>query len=82
MSPKMWIFLVFAYVSIVFVCGESFGHNKSEVGVVHRIRKNNCPVGHFECGGSHKVLLCIPQSANCNGKRECPDGSDEFNCRK
>ncbi|XP_035704191.1 relaxin receptor 2 isoform X2 [Folsomia candida] len=36
-----------------------------------------CPAGHFSCSNSN---ICIPQAANCNGRIECPDGSDEKDC--
>lgn len=39
-----------------------------------------CPVGHFGC--LNDPTLCVPQSAVCNGKPECPDASDEYKCGK
>ena len=39
-----------------------------------------CPVGHFECATDNS--LCVPQASICNSKADCPDNSDEQNCRK
>jgi len=40
-----------------------------------------CPLGHFGC--TINPSLCIPQSAICNGKPDCPDAEDEgTRCRE
>lgn len=36
---------------------------------------SSCPEGFFAC--KTNSILCLPQSAICNGKADCPDGSDE-----
>jgi len=48
--------------------------------VVVSSASSSCPVGHFEC--TNNPSLCVPQSAICNGKPECPGASDEYECGK
>ncbi|CAH1382715.1 unnamed protein product [Tenebrio molitor] len=36
-----------------------------------------CTQGYFQCEGD---TLCIPQQSNCDGKKDCPSGSDEMRC--
>lgn len=36
-----------------------------------------CPKGYFKCLTDPG---CLPMSAKCNKKRDCSDGSDEWNC--
>ena len=38
----------------------------------------NCTAEQFSCitGG------CVPQQDRCDGKPDCKDGTDEYNCRK
>jgi hypothetical protein len=47
---------------------------------VPSLTTKNCPSGHFSC--DIDASLCVPQAAICNGKEECPDGSDEGDCGK
>ncbi len=35
-----------------------------------------CSPNSFTC----KSGKCIPQNLKCNGKNDCPDGSDEESC--
>jgi len=44
------------------------------------VQPSLCPLGHFEC--TVNSALCVPQNVICNGKPDCPDGSDENNCGK
>lgn len=37
-----------------------------------------CGTSTFRCGGN----LCIPQSWVCDDQADCPNASDEMNCRK
>ena len=36
-----------------------------------------CAKGEFECGDGQ----CLPAVSKCNQLEECPDGSDEADCR-
>ncbi|XP_018597567.1 relaxin receptor 1-like isoform X2 [Scleropages formosus] len=36
-----------------------------------------CPLGQFPCGN---LLVCLPQSRQCNGVKDCENGADEENC--
>ncbi|CAL4120395.1 unnamed protein product, partial [Meganyctiphanes norvegica] len=48
--------------------------------VLHYQITNNktvCKLEEFNCGSPS---LCIPESWQCNGQKECPDGLDETNC--
>ncbi|XP_075985090.1 putative vitellogenin receptor yl [Anticarsia gemmatalis] len=39
-----------------------------------------CGFGEFAC--EHNTSICLPHSARCNMKTECPGGSDEAGCEK
>jgi len=41
-------------------------------------REVNCRPGEFRCGDG---VTCISRSKWCNRRTDCPDGSDERNCR-
>ncbi|KAJ8982598.1 hypothetical protein NQ317_005070, partial [Molorchus minor] len=36
-----------------------------------------CTESYFQCAND---TLCVPQDNNCDGKIDCPSGSDEVNC--
>ncbi|KAK4887781.1 hypothetical protein RN001_004052 [Aquatica leii] len=38
---------------------------------------NSCSEGYFQC---HNSTICIPQIENCDGKFDCENGSDEWDC--
>ena len=42
-------------------------------------RSHVCGEGQFSC---NKSRICVPQYKNCDTRRDCPDGSDEWNCCK
>lgn len=35
--------------------------------------------GFFQC---QNETICVPQNSNCDGKADCPNGSDETDCSK
>jgi len=43
------------------------------------IREAACRPGEFRCTDNQ---TCISRSKYCNRVRDCPDGSDEVDCRK
>ncbi|OXA60100.1 Relaxin receptor 1 [Folsomia candida] len=59
------------------------GEEEKVVQIRSRFKRNalitaSCPLGTFECAAD--ATLCVPQNAICNGKPDCPDGSDEDQC--
>ena len=36
----------------------------------------SCPAEDFQCANSNPAV-CIPERLQCNGRADCPDGSDE-----
>ncbi|XP_059473039.1 vitellogenin receptor isoform X2 [Neocloeon triangulifer] len=56
-------------------CNE--GRSKEDKEVEKNVEE--CAVDMFRCESASKVL-CLPESARCNGTRECPFGDDEMSC--
>lgn len=43
------------------------------------LAEEKCESDEFRCADGR---TCIPSSAHCDRKYDCPDGSDEIDCRK
>ncbi|XP_050559493.1 modular serine protease-like isoform X2 [Spodoptera frugiperda] len=61
----MFLFNLKTFVIVLFVTSCVFAQ--------HRYRKKTCRKDEFRC----KNGACVPLTSQCNGKADCPDGSDE-----
>ena len=66
------------YPVYLWHCLRHYGYGVSLVTLYYSQYNLDCGRGQVSCGGGR----CIWISDLCNGRRDCPDGRDEDNCRE
>ncbi|CAM1309229.1 Uncharacterised protein g5080 [Pycnogonum litorale] len=75
---KVIMLLIGCLLNSVYCTTYDEAANQDSQTLTETIRiKNDCKQGEFVC---NKTEHCIPQDQICNGKYDCKDRSDEWNC--